>query len=125
MRAYYAATIVFLFLDYVFDVNVRIAFFESSTALRTAYYGVCFACLALMLWRPAWTVIISAFESLMTLSALIISFGMRVILISDSVLQGYGSVVTLSEVINFLMSGSIAYIAWSHGMSELQKKLHD
>ena len=121
MRWYYAATAVFLLLDLLLDVNVRIAFLEASPALRAAYYGVCFACLGMMLWRPAWTVIISAFESLVTLSALIISFGTHAILVSDAMLEGREPFVSIPEVVNFLMSGSIAYIAWSRGIAELQK----
>ena len=121
MRWYYAATAVFLLLDLLLDVNVRIAFLDASPALRAAYYGVCFACLGMMLWRPAWTVIISAFESLVTLSALIISFGTHAILVSDAMLEGREPFVSIPEVVNFLMSGSIAYIAWSRGIAELQK----
>ena len=121
MRWYYAATLLFLLLDLALDVNIRVAFLDQLPGLRAGYYGICFACLALMLWQPAWTAIISAFESLVTLSALIISFGARVVVVSDAVLQGYGSVVTLPEIANFLMSGSIGYIAWSRGIRELQQ----
>lgn len=121
MRWYYAATAAFLLLDLLLNVNVRIAFLDASPALRAAYYGVCFTCLGMMLWRPAWTVVISAFESLVTLSALIISFGTRAILVSDAMLEGHEPFVSMPEIVNFLMSGSIAYIAWSRGITELQK----
>ena len=60
---YYAATLVFLVLDYAVGLNLRLAFLDSAPVARAAYYGVCFLCLALMLWRPAWTVFIGAFES--------------------------------------------------------------
>ena len=120
MRWYYAATAVFLLLDMLFNVNVRIAFLDALPELRAAYYGVCFTCLGMMVWRPAWTVIISAFESLVTLSALIISFGTRAMMIGGSTLAGAESFVSIQEVVNFLISGSIAYIAWSRGIAELQ-----
>ncbi|MDH3748926.1 MAG: hypothetical protein OER97_12060 [Gammaproteobacteria bacterium] len=123
LLAYYGATVLFLLLDILFDLNVRIAFFEASIPLRAAYYAVCFACLALMLWRPNWTAIVSAFESLVTLVALIVSFGVRTILISDATLEGRGMVISVPEIVNFLMSGAIAYIAWTRGMRQFRQRL--
>ena len=87
---------------------------------RGAYYGVCFACLSLMLWRPAWTVLISAFESLVTLSALIINMGMRVLLATDRVLETGTGFITAPEIYNFLLSGGVAYIAWVKGINRLK-----
>lgn len=117
---YYGATVVFLALDLALGVNLRIAFLDSLPLARAAYYGVCFACLALMLWRPAWTVLISAFESLVTLSALIISMGMRTLLVSDRVVETGSGYVTMPEIYNFLISGSVAYVAWVRGMSRMK-----
>lgn len=123
MRWYYAGTIVFLLLDYVGGLNIRVAFLAGAGGLRAAYYGLCFVCLGLMIWRPAWTVVISAFESLVTLVALIVSFGTRAILVSDAMLAGSEPFISMPEIINFLMSGSIAYLAWARGMAEFQKSL--
>lgn len=89
---------------------------------RAAYYGVCFTCLGLMLWRPAWTALISAFESLVTLSALIISMGMRTLLVTDRVLETGAGLVTMPEIYNFLISGSVAYIAWVKGINRLKSQ---
>lgn len=118
---YYAATAVFLVLDYAMDFNIRVAFLEPYAEARMAYYGICFTCLALMLWRPAWTVLISAFESLLTLSALIISMGMRALLLTDRVLETGTGFITMPEIYNFLISGGIAYVAWAKGIDTLKK----
>ena len=53
LQVYYAATIVFLMLDYGADLNVRIAGLEGLPQLKAGYYVVIFACFGLMLWRPA------------------------------------------------------------------------
>ncbi len=119
--AYYAATALFLLLDFWAGLNVRVAFLEPFTGWRFAYYGFCFLCLALVVWRPSISVIVGAFESLVTLSALLISFGMRVILVTDRMLETGQGVVTLPEIINFLISGSIGYLVWTRGMRELQQ----
>ncbi len=119
MRAYYLATILFLLLDVVFNVNVRIAFLEPHVTLRALYYAVIFACMALMLWRPGWTVIISAVESLVTLVALILSMGLRTMIVTDALLEGRAAFVTMPEIMNFMITGGIAYLAFMRGMREL------
>ena len=119
---YYAASAIFLLLDFVADINVRVAFLEPWPAARAAYYGVCFACLALMLWRPGWAVLIGGFESLVTLVALILGMGIRVMIPGDAVVAGTASFVTLQEIANFLLSGSIAYLAWVKGVQALRSR---
>ena len=105
LLSYYAATVLFLILDFAFGLNVRIAFLESLPAARFGYYGVCFACLALMIWRPSWTVIISTFETLVTLIALIFSMAMNILLVSDHMLETGEGIVTLEEIVNFVIGG--------------------
>ena len=117
---YYAASVVFLLLDFVADINVRLAFLEPWPTARAAYYGVCFACLGLMLWRPAWTVLIGSFESLVTLVALILSMAVRVLVPGDAVFAGQAAFVTVPEILNFLISGSVAYFAWVKGLRALR-----
>lgn len=117
---YYAATLIFLILDYTLGFNIRLAFLEPYPEARAAYYGVCFFCLGLMLWRPSWTVLVAAFESIITLSALIIGMGVRTILVTDQMLETGSGVVTLPELLNFLLSGGAAYLAWVRGISRLR-----
>ena len=119
---YYAATALFVVLDFALGFNIRLAFLDSLPMARIAYYGVCFTCLALMLWRPAWTVLISAFESLVTLSALVIGMGMRILLLTDRMLESGTGFVTMPEIYNFMISGGIAYIAWVRGIKHLKDK---
>lgn len=117
---YYAASVIFLLLDYVADINIRVAFLEPWPAARAAYYGVCFACLGLMLWRPRWAVLIGSFESLVTLVALILSMAVRVMIPGDAVVGGSAPFVTLQEILNFLIAGSVAYLAWVKGLRAMR-----
>ena len=118
---YYAATAVFLVLDLALDFNMRVAFLDDYPALRFAYYGVCFLCLGLIVWRPAWAEVIGAFESLVTLVALILSMGMRTMLLTDAILESGTGYVTIAEVVNFVMAGGVAYLAWVRGISRLAR----
>lgn len=119
---YYAATALFVVLDLAGGFNVRLSFLEPYPEARIAYYAICFFCLALMIGRPAWTVLIGAFESLVTLVALILSVGVRALLVTDNMLEGRVDLVTLPEIINFLLAGGIAYIAWARGIRRLQER---
>lgn len=117
---YYAASVLFLLLDFLADFNVRVAFLEPWPAARVAYYGVCFACFGLMLWRPSWAALIGSFESLVTLVALILSMAVRVMIPSDAIIAGAASFVTIEEILNFLISGSVAYFAWVRGLRAMR-----
>ena len=119
---YYAATVLFLLLDFAAGINVRLAFLDDLPGARVAYYLVCFACLGLMLSRPSWTAFISAFESLVTLCALIIAMGMRTLLVTDRMIEGGADLVTIEQVVNFLLAGSIAYLAWVRGVNTLIRR---
>ena len=120
LLAYYAATAIFLILDFAFGFNVRLSFLEPYPEARVAYYGICFLCLGMMVWRPARIELIGAFESLVTLVALIFAMGMRTIVPTARMLESTGGHVTIQEIINFILAGSIAYLAWTHGIDKLR-----
>ena len=122
LLSYYAATVLFLLLDYFFGVDIRLAFLDASDTARLAYYSFCLACFAAMLWRPRWTVAIGAFESLITLAAMIIYMALRVMGLGTGTLEPGQDVVTVPEVVNFLISGGIAYVAWARGVAELTRQ---
>jgi hypothetical protein len=118
---YYGATVLFLILDYVFDFNVRLAFLDALPAAKLAYYGICFVCFGLMLWRPGWTILIGTFESLVTLVALIFAMAVRVMVPNDAIVGENAVFVTIQEVINFVIAGSAAYLAWMRGLKQLTR----
>ncbi len=118
--AYYAATAVFMLLDYVFEINVRLAFLDLYPGWRLAYYLFCFLCLGLILWRPGWAVFIGATESILTVSLLIISAAMRVMIVTDEMIETGRGFVTYSEMINFGIAFSVVYVSYTRNMKLLQ-----
>ena len=116
LPAYYAATLLFLVLDYAFGVNVRVAFLEPWPLARAGYYGFCFICLTIMCCRPAWAFLIGSFESLVTLVALIFGTAIRVLIPNDAIFAENADFVTIREIINFLIAGFVAYYAWVRGL---------
>ena len=119
LQGYYAATIVFLMLDYGAGFNVRTAGLEGFPQLKAGFYLVIFACLGLTLWRPTWSTAVGVVESLATLVTLIFSVALRSMFIGDQVLESGAGFVSTAELVNFMISGAIAWYAWHRGMTQL------
>lgn len=119
---YYAATALFLVLDYVLSLNVRLAFLESQPLGKALYYGLLLACLVAVILRPDWTLIIGAVESLVTLVGLIFNMALRSMVITDAMIETGVGVVTPEEIVNFLLAGSIAYASWTRRVQALTGK---
>jgi hypothetical protein len=117
---YYAATILFLLLDFVLGVNVRVAFLEPFPMARLAYYLICFVLFALMLWRPGWALLIGTIESLFAVVALTFSMALRVMIVTDEMIQTGVGFVTTEEIFNYLIVGGIAYFSWALGLKSLK-----
>lgn len=117
---YYAATIIFVLLDYVLGVNLRAAFLEPFPVARLAYYAFCFACLALMLWQPRWAALIGGIESLFALIALTFSMMLRVMIVTDEMIDSGSGFVSVEEIFNYLIVGGIAYLSWARSIKSLK-----
>ena len=113
---YYAATLLFAALDFGADVNVRVAFLEGTPAWRIAYYVLCAACFALVYWRPTWAAAVAAFESLANITGLILDTGIAVLVPDDLGARGF---VSVEAMVNFVLSGSVAYWVWQRRSQEL------
>jgi hypothetical protein len=121
LSAYYAATALFLLLDYGFGISVRVAFLDGLPAIKAVYYAACLVCFALMAWRPAWASLIATMESLVVLVALILDMGVRAMVVTDQMIETGAGIVTPHELVNFLIAGAIAWIGWQRGMRELTR----
>ena len=119
LLSYYGATLIFLLLDVVLGLSIRISFLDANNTFRMLYYGFCMACFLVMVWKPALTVAIGAVESLVTLVSLIVVMGLRVMVPNDRMLESGAGLVTMPEILNFIIAGGIAYIAWTQGMQTM------
>lgn len=119
LQAYYAATIVFLMLDYGAGFNVRIAGLEGFPQLKAGYYLVIFACLGITLWRPRWSMAVGIVESLATMVTLIFSVALRSMFLAGHVPGTAAGFVGIAELVNFVIVGSIAWYTWQRGMANL------
>ena len=122
LRFYYAATAVFLLLDYLFNINVRVAFLDQWPGWRFLYYAFCFGIFAAIAWRPMLAELLGVAESLLTLVALIVTMAVRVMVVTDEMIETGAGFVTQQEIINFVLSGGIAWLSWQRGVRNLSVK---
>jgi hypothetical protein len=116
IAGYYGATAIFVILDYFLDFNIRLAFLEAWPGWRAFYYGVCLSLFGIVLWRPGWSSTIGATESLLTLSLLIISMASRVMIVTDETIEEGRGFVTVRELLNFVIAGTISYASLMRGV---------
>jgi hypothetical protein len=76
----------------------------------------------LMLWRLALSNAMGAAESLLTLSLLIITMALRVMIVADEMIEEGRGLVTVRELLNFGIAGTITYVSLLRGiLAERQK----
>jgi hypothetical protein len=115
LTLYFAATVIFLLLDSLLGINLRVAFLDACAGWRATYYLLCFACLVLIVGRPMLAARVATTESLIARAALIISVGVGVLSIPDALLDGGGVVLSAEEIVNFAIAGGAAWLGWHRG----------
>lgn len=106
---YYAATLLFAALDFGADINVRVAFLDGTPTWRVVYYLLCAVCFVVVYWQPRWAALVAAIESLANITGLILDTGIQVLVPGDLGARGF---VSVEAMMNFVLSGSIAYWVW-------------
>ena len=119
---YYAATLIFVVLDYLFGVNVRVAFLDPWPLARLVYYLVCFGCLAVTLWRPGWAALTAAIESLTAIVALTLAMAIRIMIVTDEMIDHGTGFVTQEQIFNYVISGTVACFAWYQALNTLKSR---
>ncbi len=118
-RTYYAATLVFALADGLAGANVRAVGFAAWPELRGLYYAACGVC-CLVCWRaPSWSAPVTLLESSVNVTVLCAS----VLAPTWGLALGNSpaSPANLAQVvINFLISGSAATLAFYQSIENLR-----
>jgi hypothetical protein len=109
IKAYYWTTPIFLLLDLLFGIDIRVSAFIHHPSYKFLYYVFCFACMALMVWKPGLSAAVGLFESSINIVILCSGMMLSVYLAGDLIVEGTEgySGVTVQRVINFILSGGI------------------
>jgi hypothetical protein len=126
LRAYYIATPLFLIIELLCGISLRVPIFL-STPLRCFYYACCFACGAACYLRPGATPAVAFIESSVNIGVIFVGFGAAMIKAAYNVAETttVPEVLTVRGVINFVVVGAVWIMGFYQSQAMLQKRLAD
>ena len=126
---YYYITPLFILLDYLGGINVRVAVLDSFPLYKSLYYGFCVLCGVGMYALPRCTPIVALFEStiniLMIVLAVIVPY-FQFIEEADDVLNAdlhIAGAFDIPHIVNLILAGGIAIIAFHGSLRSLEKSV--
>jgi len=120
IRRYYLLTPLFIVLDALFGLNVRVSGL-ASPELRYLYYGLCLLCALACYWQSRYSVLIAIAES--SVNLLILLAGVMIPIVHLGDLAGDAAAnagISGYNVINFLLSGGILLSVFYSAQDELR-----
>jgi len=123
LRAYYIATPLFMVIELVSGISLRVPIFLSMP-LRCFYYGCCFACGTVCYLRPRATPAVALTESTIHIFLIFLGFGTAVISAAYNVAEttNIPEVLTLKGILNFVTVGAVWVTSFYHSQALLQKR---
>jgi heme A synthase len=120
IRRYYLLTPLFIVLDVLFGLNVRVSGL-ASPELRYLYYGLCLLCALACYWQSRYSALIAIAES--SVNLLILLAGVMIPIVHLGDLAGDAAAnagISGYNVINFLLSGGILLSVFYSAQDELR-----
>jgi hypothetical protein len=124
VRAYYLATPLFLLLDLVGGVSVRVSFLDPSPTLKVAYYVVAFACGVAMTRWPQHAGRLGLVESGANIILVVLGVGISYLALMDAA-EGPGlaaSPFTNATAVNLVISATSAIASYIAAHARLSKR---
>ncbi|MBN2313457.1 MAG: hypothetical protein JXM79_05975 [Sedimentisphaerales bacterium] len=115
---YYYITPLFILLDYLFGINIRVTVLDSMPHYKYVYYGFCIFCGVGMYILPRCTPIVALFESTLNILLVVLTVFLPYIkMVSqfDNILEADWqpmNVFTLPHIINLILAGTVATFAF-------------
>lgn len=117
IRGYYFATPVFLVVEIVTGLELRVSEYIGSPGWRVAYYGFCFLCMAAIVLRPKISVAIGLIECSTNLIVLFVGTARAWMFpLADSPpveleVAWRGNPITPTSIASFLLTGSMLILS--------------
>jgi len=130
-RLYYLVTPAFIVLDYSAGVSVRVAVLDGLPLYKSLYYGFCVVCGVLVYLLPTSSAVVALVESsiniLLTILSVFLPYVHTVMLYDDALTQQWNpmAIFDASYVINLLLAGGIAVIAFKESSEALSRQFTD
>jgi hypothetical protein len=121
---YYYATPLFILLDYLAGINVRIAALDAMPLYKNLYYGFCILCAVCIYIFPRYSPVVALLESAinyMLMILLLIMPYIRCLMEEDILGQGWQTVEALNaeHILNLTFAGIVAVLAFRASIDRL------
>jgi len=112
-RWYYYITPLFILLDYIWGVNVRVNVLDSTPLYKSLYYGFCILCGLGMYIVPRYSAVVALFESTINVTMTVLGLFLPYVqyLYTNDVLSADWEVagaLSIERVVNLVLAGSVA-----------------
>lgn len=84
VSAVFWSTPVFVALDFIYGVSLRIPFLDALPGVKAVYYAVDLACAVAIATRPRWITAIGLAESMVNITLLVVSTGAAYLSVLES-----------------------------------------
>ena len=117
-RWYYYATPLFILLDYLAGINVRVAALDSMPLYKNAYYGFCILCALCIYIFPKYSSIVALLESginfVMMILLLFLPYAILISNTEDVLSQDWSlpQMFTAQRIVNLTLAGFVAVFAF-------------
>jgi len=118
-RWYFYITPLFILLDYVLGVNVRISALGSMPVYKNLYYGFCILCGVCMYFVPRYSAVVTLFESIINFGMIVFSIFMpyiRNMIYAEDILNADFKAMEASlntqSIVNLLIVGSFVIMTF-------------
>jgi hypothetical protein len=124
-RWYYYATPLFILLDYLAGINVRVSALDAMPLYKYAYYGFCILCALCIYISPKYSPVVALFESAINYVLMILLLLMpyvRCIMQEDIIGEGWQNVEALNpqHITNLALAALVAVLAFRASINKLQ-----
>ncbi len=123
-RWYYYITPLFILLDYIWGINVRVNVLDSTLLYKNFYYGFCILCGVGMYIVPQCSAVVALFESTINFAMAVFSLFLPYVqhLYADDVLSADWEVagaLSIERIVNLVLAGSVAIFVFRKSIKSI------
>jgi len=121
---YYYATPLFILLDYLLGINVRVSALDTMPFHKNAYYGFCILCGLCIYISPRFSPLVALLESAINYILMILLLLMpyiRCLMQEDIIGEGWQNVemLTVQQITNLLIAALVAAYAFKASINKI------
>jgi len=127
-RWYFYITPLFILLDYIWGVNVRVSALDSIPVYKNLYYGFCILCGVCMYFVPRYSAIVTLFESIINFGMIVFSIFMPYIqnmIYAEDILnadfKAMEESINAQSIVNLVIVGSFVVLTFQKSIQTIQE----